>query len=320
MAIPMKTSRPARHDRAVVFACDGNYAKYALFAADQIARLAPERNFDICLCAMGEDLASVPSLDRHGFRFCRIGAEGIFTGLNLDARRTEAAYLRLALPDAFADEYRRLLYLDSDVFVQGGDFSRLMRLDLGDRAIAAVRDNIQWRSPERRPEQFQKVGLPGARYFNSGLLLIDVEAFNARGLLGQCLEFAVAHQGQMIGHDQNLLNCVLRGDWAELHPAWNWQYTRATMIFEALEGANIVHFIGAKKPWKHAGGALPLKFRRAYRAFFAEHFREAPQIGPDGLRPDQNPRYLRSLFTRHFMAIGSFGRYLDRFENEWSIL
>lgn len=320
MTISLTASCPATHDKAVVFACDSNYARYALFAADQIARLHPNRDFDICLCAMGEDLAPVESLAKRGFRYCRIGAEGIFAGLNLDARRTEAAYLRLALPESFRDEYRRLLYLDSDVFVQGRGLSRLMDLDLGERAVGAVRDNTQWRTPERRPEQFRKVGLPTARYFNSGLLLMDVARFNSGRLLQRCLDFAHAHEGRMIGHDQNLLNCVLQGDWAELHPAWNWQYTRATMLFEALEGANIVHFIGAKKPWKHTSGALPPKFRRAYRTFFAEHFPDAPQIGEDGLRPLQNRSYLRSLLYRHLVASRSFGRYLERFEDNWSVL
>lgn len=320
MTPSLSASGPAQHDKAVVFACDSNYAPFALFAAEQIARLHPDRDFDICLCAMGEDLAPVESLASHAFRYCRIGAEGMFTGLNLDARRTEAAYLRLALPGTFAADYRRLLYLDSDVFVERGGFSRLMDLDLGGKAVAAVRDNTQWRTPNRRPEQFRRLGLPTARYFNSGLLLIDVAGFNAGGVLQRCLAFAQAHEGRMIGHDQNLLNCVLRGDWAELHPVWNWQYTRATMLFEALEGARIIHFIGAKKPWKHASGALPLKFRRAYRDFFAAHFPDAPQIGPDGLRPHQNRAYLRSLLYRHVVAAGSFTKYLDRFEDEWSVL
>lgn len=320
MAISLNASSPARHRKAVVFACDGNYARYALFAADQIARAHPDRDFDICLCAMGETLAPVESLSHHGFRYCDVGAEGVFTGLNLDARRTEAAYLRLALPKAFARDYRRLLYLDSDVFIQGGDFSRLLDLDLEGHAIGAVRDNLQWRRPDRRPEALKSVGLPAAPYFNSGLQLIDVATFNSAGLLDRTLAFARTNAGRLVGLDQELFNCVLHGDWAELHPTWNWQYTRASMLFEAMEGANVVHFIGAKKPWKHTSGALPPRFRRAYRTFMAAHFPDGPQIGEDGLRPLQNRRYLRGLMFRHFLAIGRFAQYLDRFEDEWTVL
>jgi hypothetical protein len=319
MAISLTASRPAGSRRAVVFACDGNYARYALFAASQIARLHPDRDFDICICAMEETLAPAQGLERHGFRYCRIGTEGLFRGLNLDARRTEAAYLRLALPGAFAGDYDRLLYLDSDIFVQGGDFAGLMALDLGPRPVAAVRDNTQWRTPKRRPEQFRRLGLPTARYFNSGLLLIDVAAFERGRLLQRCLDFARAHEGRMIGHDQNLLNCVLQGDWAELSPLWNWQYTWASRLFEALEVANVVHFIGATKPWRDPEGRLPRRFRRAVATFLAEHFPDA-EPPPPAPPPHADRAYLRRMLVKHLIASGAFCDYLDRFEHELTVL
>ena len=46
------------------------------------------------------------------------------------------------------------------------------------------------------------------------------------------------HPGALL-LDQSLLNLVLRGDWAELAPAWNWQYTRASMLFEGIEEVHI---------------------------------------------------------------------------------
>jgi len=132
--IAASCDQPAAAEKAVVFACDGNYARFALFAAAQIDRLAPGRDFDICLCAM-EPPVPAPSLEAARVRFCRIDTGGVFGAMKLDARRTEASYLRLALPAAFAGTYRRLLYLDADVFIQGGDFSRLLDLDLRGAAL-----------------------------------------------------------------------------------------------------------------------------------------------------------------------------------------
>ena len=97
------------------------------------------------------DYATIPeSLAGLRLRVCRIETDGVLCRLPADGRRTEAAYLRLALPAAFRHEYRRLLYLDSDVFPQDGDWQALLSLDLGGRAIGAVRDNLQWRRPRRR--------------------------------------------------------------------------------------------------------------------------------------------------------------------------
>jgi hypothetical protein len=319
MAVTLEAASPPRADRAVVFACDGQYARFAMVAAEQIARLHPDRDFDICLCYMDERPPEPPGLAHVGMRYCRVTTDGLFAGLNLDTRRTEVVYLRLALPAAFAGEYRRLLYLDSDVFVQGGDFAALLAVYLGRSAIGAVRDNLQWRTPDRTPEQFRRLGLPTTPYFNSGVMLIDVAGFNGEELLERCLDFGRGHAGRMIGHDQNLLNCVLQGDWAELGPRWNWQYTWASRLYEAMEDANVVHFIGPRKPWRSNVGEFPLRFRRAYRAFMAEHFPDEP-VGPDGTPPHANPAFLRRMLVKHLVSLGKTCRYLDRFPDDLTVI
>lgn len=319
MATGCTASGPAGSDQAVVFACDARYLPYALFAAARLAALHPTRRFDICLCSLDGDLVVPASLANLGLRVCRIDTGGVLSSLRLDARRTEAAYLRLALPDAFAADYRRLLYLDSDVFPQGGDWEALLGLDLGGRAIGAVRDNLQWRQPGRRPEVFRKLGLGAAPYFNSGLLLIDVAAFRQQQVLERCLAFAAAHGDRLVGLDQELLNAVLHGDWAELSPLWNWQYTRSSMLFEGMETAHLVHFIGGKKPWTHTGGALPPKFRAAYAAFLARHLPEAAPCQP-ALPIHRNRRYLWSMLLRHLRGAGPTCAYLERFPTDLTVL
>lgn len=318
MTITREAATPARSDKAVVFACDGNYLRYALFAAAQIAALPAERDFDICICAP-EDLVPVESLAAAGLRYCRVGTGGIFGAMGLDARRTEASYLRLALPAAFAGEYRRLLYLDADVFVQGGDFGALLEVDIGPHPLAAVRDNIQWRTPSRRPESFARLGLPTAPYFNSGVQLIDVAAFNGQRVLERCLDFAGSHPAKRIGLDQDLINAVLRGDWAELSPVWNWQYTWASRLYAAVADPHVIHFIGPKKPWKHAGGELPLRFRRAYREFLAAHFPQAPPVGGDGVAPMANRSYLAKSLLKHLVSLPKISAYLARFPDDLTV-
>ncbi len=318
MAILLEASTPARAERAVVFACDGQYARFALVAAEQIARLHPERDFDICLCYMDERPPEPAGLAHLGVRYCRATPEDLFDGLRLDPGRTQVVYLRLALPAAFAGEYRRLLYLDGDVFVQRGDFAALLGVDLGGHAIGAVRDNSQWRTPARRPKQFKVLGVEGARYFNAGVMLIDVAGFNARGILESCVRLGRENREVMIRHDQNLLNATLKGDWAELSPRWNWQYTWASRLFEAMEDANVVHFIGPRKPWKDERGEFPLRFKRAYRAFMAAHVPDQPG-GPDGVLPHQNPAFLRRMLVKHLLALSKTCAYLDRFPDDLTV-
>ena len=319
MQTSLTADRPAASDRAVVFACDANYLPMALHAAAQLAALHPARDFDICLATMDDPLALPPSLAPLGLRAVRIEAHGAFDDLKTDRRRTASAYLRLALPGAFAADYRRLLYLDSDVFVQGGDVSALLRAELRGRPLAAVRDTIQWRTPSRRPEAFRILGLPHARYFNSGLMLMDLDAILARDLPARCLTLARGEGRRLPGHDQNLLNATLHGDWAELSPVWNWQDTWATRLFETLVDPHIVHFIGSKKPWSPKGRDLPPRWRRSYARFFAEHLPER------ALPPEPAPRLpatgdLARLLLKHLVSARRMAAYLDRFESDLAVL
>ena len=91
------------------------------------------------------------------------------------------------------------------------------------------------------------------------------------------------------------------------------------MLFEAMEGAHVVHFIGAKKPWTHTGG----RFRRGSATPTGPSSRESGPSAPPlaaGLAPHRNRRYLREVLIRHTLAVGRFCDYLDRFENDLTVL
>lgn len=312
-------SRPAAHRRAIMLCCDGNYLPFALSALEQISALSPDRDFDLCLCN-SDALPPVPETLAHlDIRVCRVEIGDAFAGLRLDAGRTADIYLRLALPAAFRAEYDRILYMDSDIFVQGGDFSALLKVDMGGHAIGAIRDNTQWRTPDRRPEQFKRLNIPTRPYFNAGILMMDVAAYNDQDILGRCVELGRANADRMIRHDQNLYNSVLQGDWAELSPVWNWQYTWASRLTEAMADANVIHFIGNRKPWKHIQGEFPLRFRRHYRAFLSRHFPERPMAPGDGLPPGQNVPFLRKMLIKHLLAHRAMARYLARFPDELTV-
>ncbi|MCE6960041.1 glycosyltransferase [Cereibacter sphaeroides] len=319
MALTVEASRPARFRQAVIFCCNAGYLPYALHAADQIDRLTPDRAFDFCICH-GEEPLSIPeSLSALDVRLIRIDTGGVFSGLRLDPRRTHDVYLRLALPEALAADYDRILYLDSDIFVQGGDFAALLGLDLGTRPLGAIRDNIQWRTPTRRAEQFRRLGLPAAPYFNAGVLLMDVRRYNEMDLLRRCVDLGRREAHRMIRHDQNLYNAVLQGDWAELSPMWNWQYSWAARLFEAMRYPHIVHFIGTLKPWADRHGQYSPRFARSFDAFIARHFPERPRIEISrGLSPDAP--MMRKMLVKHFLSGRSLARYLDRFPTDMTVI
>lgn len=308
------TSRAALQKNAVVFCTDENYLPYTLFAADQLHRKATVMDFDIVICAPEGTI--IPNALAHlDIRLSTIRTQGLFDDLYLDSRRTEAVYHRLALPELFAADYDRLLYLDSDIFVHGGDFSALFDIDLGDNPIGAVRDSYQWVKPDRQMPDFANVGLTPAKYFNSGVMLMDVANYQSQGILDRCITFGRANNSKLRQHDQELLNCVLHGSWSELSPVWNWQQPARSAYFEVMQPVVITHFIGPCKPWQDPNWLLPPRFAIAYSAFLKRHF-SAMEAIPVPKSNDVSGSYIRHLTFKNMVRATKLRRYMQRFPDD----
>lgn len=155
---------------------------------------------------------------------------------------------RLAPPDC-----RRVLYLDSDTIVLH-DVRELWNVDLGDCPIGAVVDayvdSVKFAS---------HWGLsPEWKYFNAGVLLIDLARVRREGLFAAAIDFVAKHDRDLPYNDQDALNWVLWGRWQNLGAAWNVQrfLTPREIASQQSEyrrlnggGPELVHFIGIDKPW-----------------------------------------------------------------------
>ena len=167
---------------------------------------------------------------------------------------TRAILFRLALDKLAPADCRRVIYLDSDI-VALRDVRELWRIDLGDRPLGAVKD------PDVDGVQFaRRWGLSPQTpdYFNSGVLLIDLERMRAESLFSAAADFVARHERDIRFADQDALNWALWGRWHSLDVTWNMQ---RIMVINAMgqncpeqnrfgaEGPALVHFTGAEKPW-----------------------------------------------------------------------
>ncbi len=318
VVIEVEANRPPVHCRAVIFYCYGSYLPYAALLASRLAALHPNRRSDICVCTGAAEVDLSASLAAAGIRICRIRIGELFDGLRLDQGASPDVYLRLALPTAFGADYDRILYMDADIFVQGGDFDALLDMDLGSLPCDAVHDDSQTRTPRRPPQQFRELGLLTAPYFTAGVLLMNVRAHEAVDILGQCFRLGWREVSRLIRHDQNLHNALLQGRWAELSPVWNWQYTWASRLYEAMQGALVVHFIGSREPWKDTVGELPPLFARTMAEFIAAHWPGRP-LAPVGAGPVHDPVLMRRLLWKHWVGASVTALYLRRFPTDLTV-
>ena len=189
--------------------------------------------------------------------FFEIPAERV-VGLPETDAISAAMWYRIFLPELLP-EASRVLYLDIDTIARD-DLTELWQTDLSKHYVGAV-TNI-W-EPWNEGYPAGALGLSGPEaYFNSGVLLMNLDLMRRDDCLQRLHEHALEHSAELVWPDQDTLNVVLGERRLPLHPRWNCmnsvlQFPRSVEIFgeEAVATARrrpgIRHFEGpsVNKPW-----------------------------------------------------------------------
>lgn len=263
---------------AVVLCTDRNMLIPALFVADAVrAHAKAATPFDIVIVT---DDAAATETDRQwmaakGIRHEIIDFEPLRDITISLGRLTTATLVKLLLPEIFSQRYERILYLDTDLTIHA-DVTPLFALDLGGHAIAAQRRGVVFPTTKEQnigEAHFAELGMSRPyRYCNTGVICIDVAAWNRAGLTGRTLDYVRRNPKLCLLPDEDSLNAVLDGQFASLSPVWNMLPRRGGyMAAHAFIEPAIVHYAGMDKPWKRFGRDKPLlpdpQAYRLYRAF-----------------------------------------------------
>jgi lipopolysaccharide biosynthesis glycosyltransferase len=170
-------------------------------------------------------------------------------------RLTALTYARLSAADYLPAESRRVILMDSDTLVLA-DIGLLATTDLEGATVAATQDPyIPFVSSVGGLRQYAALGLrPDARYFNAGVMLIDIARWRSERVGQGAFAFIGRHWQSLQQQDQDSLNAVLAGRWKELDPRWQVQpRTVNSLGAPAVDDPYIVHFSGLLKPWLYPG-------------------------------------------------------------------
>lgn len=192
----------------------------------------------------------------HTLEFINFDPRSVAVGLARSRLITPMAYVTCVMDRILPRDVCRCLYMDCDI-VATRDLSELWKTELAGYSLAAVDDG-------NRPvllEHQARLGLREPRYFNSGVLLVDLERWRERRVGERALATATRIGPRLILHDQDALNVALQGDWLALEPAWN---TWTILPGLTPDDRVLFHFMGAPKPW-HADYDRPFG-----ELFFAE--------------------------------------------------
>mgnify|MGYP000846875255 FL=1 len=308
-----------RNEYAVAFCVDRNFLNFALFMIRQIAFHNPMRRFDFVIAS--QDTLEIPGWAA-GYNI-RLHQIGLLPDLPTPARfrGSMAPYFRILLPLELKADYRRILYLDADMFVEGGDISRLMDQDLGPHPLAATQDAPSLYLPNFRPREFINAGIPLTRYANSGALLIDTASYAEQDVAGRAFAQADKHETGVHLADQSLFNLALRGQFAELSPAWNWQLSGSLPLITLRYPVFLRHFIGKKKPNNTVNDPRDARFHQAYAEHFALYAPDelAKMVPPYDPQPMALGRIVK-LALYHLRARPLMKERLARFKDPYQVL
>ena len=227
-------------------AVDPRWTDFYIVADDDVADLA--RASTAAFNATGISLQIVAASEVTGPASRLLPEYGLFTSGH---RLSSAAYYRIYFAQYLQNlgVHDRALYVDSDV-VLAGRLDALLRGELGGQPAAARLESI-------RPEVRRAIAhhrLADGRYFNSGVLLLDLRHPDLERALTASMEAIADENVRLLYHDQCALNLGFRSSFADLDLAWNFPVTETTSLADIPADAAILHFLDRPKPWSAAYG------------------------------------------------------------------
>lgn len=300
-----------RHDCAVAFCCDRKFFHLALFMIRQIDFHNPDRRFDFVIST--EDDLQVPDWAISlGIVLQRPAAlPEVANHPKMKGKQT--CLHRLSLSRQLQGRYRRILYIDSDMFVEGGDFNRLFGMDIGSHALGMALDLRYFMVAEFHAPEFRLAGLPAKPYANTGLQLIDTRAFCDQEIEQRSYDALKTYPHAIELSDQSMTNIALQGKFAQLAPCWNWQLSARLPLVTLRYPVFVRHFIAATKPDRDSSGKLDPRFNLAYREFVTRFMPDyLPTICPPCDPAPVSFRELSKMVLKHVGSSRLIGDFLAR--------
>jgi lipopolysaccharide biosynthesis glycosyltransferase len=250
---------PGREPVSVLFCCNPGFYQHLAVALVSMLKNNAGIPFDVHLIVARPEGALEAKL-RQSFRSygnLRLTIHGFprerYAHFFVDNHLSPEAYLRIFAADVLPSHMTRVLYLDCDLVVLGNLWP-LWTIDIEAVTLAGVPDPFG---------DFRRAALgidDGEPYVNSGVLLMNLTRWRAEDVTERLVHFIESKRSELIFHDQDALNAVLRGQILALEPRWNVQAQMfrpkrhrfadpGGAIRQACRNPVILHYTSAEKPW-----------------------------------------------------------------------
>lgn len=217
---------------------------------------------------------------------------------NVRDEMSYVAYFRIYMPKVMKNFTGRYLYTDVDMLCLGS-LDYFEKLDFKNHPVAVVEDLPQTAGP-----QLKILKMKNNRYFNSGMMYVNIEEWEKRAITEKCFTTLWQAKEPFFYLDQDVLNLAIDGDVVFLPSRYNYlpDISRELWETEVNEPAGLViyHFIGGRKPWDFCLG----DYDRLWRSYCAQSLWDCP-VDPILAREPKNYQKYRHA-AKYFFHKGNF--------------
>lgn len=246
-------------DISIAFGVDIGYVPHMAATIRSIVRNSPGCHFNFYVIHDGippEDQRRIESVaPEHHFEWPEITDKRMLS-ISTKHHLKRSAFYRIAIPDLVPQSTSRIIYLDTDLIVLR-NLIELWNTDLKGHPLGAVFDPLIDGDEFARKWELSPTG---RQYFNSGVLVLDLDAIRSTNGFGPALDIMTTRWDDLSYPDQCILNILFWNNWYQLDPVWNVQrcmtmeepgHVRFTDPKNIPTGRRpkIIHYTEKNKPW-----------------------------------------------------------------------
>ena len=237
----------------IFFATDDNYTPYLSVAIKSLVDNAhPKFRYNIHILNTGLNKQNIMKLKSLETSYAKIQFNNVAEKIasvkslldeNLRDYYSDAIFYRIFIPSLFPN-YSKAIYLDCDIVVVG-DISKLFFTQLDDNYLGAVTDKVVASKKEFQDYATYGVGVEYKKYFNSGMLLMNLDLMRKDDIEGLFVRLLNKFNFNTVCPDQDYLNVICKNRVLLLNDEWN-----AMTSSDGIEdGLYVIHYNNFKKPW-----------------------------------------------------------------------
>ena len=243
----------------IFMASDDNYLPYLVVAIKSISLYSSDEYvYDVKILNNGLSKASVRKLRHLEFKNVEISFVDVERAVaafreDLSVRLrdyySEAIFYRMFIASMFP-RMTKAIYIDCDV-VLVDDIAKLYFTDIGDNILGAVSDESIPSVPEFCEYVSEWVGVSAQRYINSGVLLMNLNAFRKHNIAEKFKRLLITYNFDTLAPDQDYLNFLCKDKIYYLDGGWNKQPKEENYL--PIEEQHLIHYNLYNKPWHYSG-------------------------------------------------------------------